>query len=1204
MFRSKNILNATSNAFFIGMMIISLMALTGLIGCSDSGGDSRSEYHLTGYNGLPNTDSKAAWTASSNTGLKFYAQAPWFVNTTFQVYDADGFGVSDLLVEDFNVLEDSVQIDPIASELNLRKRMMLPSGYTYTLKTVLLLDNSPSTIADFKKILDAAQVVVDNMDEKMQQQIAIVAYDEAGDPVLIQDFTNNVNTLNEILGKSVSGYSTPGLGGLDAWLALFLGEEATIKPTYGTTNFYSAVKYALSLWEDNPSPENSELVQGFLVAVTDGNDTTGLLDVDEAISARGDKQVFTVSVGTNFSQAVSANMERLGNAAYYPVPNPGIEPDEKDGKKPEDENLCEWMLVIQNRMIAFADSFYWLQYKSEKTSVDTNKTHTVQVSVIDNGNREADAIIQGTFSSSDFITGAKDIYFDATAADPSGITEKIIMIERGQAAGSVKENVTAITYSRTGKNPSEFTWESADNDIIRVAPKSNDSATGVITVNKPGETLVTVKDTANNVSNTLIVKVVVREFSYEIIQHELESAPPWFVDATFQVRETNPIENQWNWVTDLKREELTVIENKGSANENLVDLEKSEINLRKRDRLPSYFSYALKTVILIDNSPSQDENTLDLIKEAAKSFVYRVYVNNPKDNTDKGPLLDATGGKQQEIAIRTFSEDGDTILVQDFTSDKAKLDAAIDSIPRGFGPINFYRGMMESLFSWDNDQSVRDGNNQFKQGVVLVLTDGWDSLIGFYDRDAVLGEIKDKQVICVGVADDLATEANIDDLKVFGNAGYYSVPNPGETIQQTLTADTGNPPQKTTETITVLQKTLRNIQHEILDYANSFYWLNYKSYIEPAGNCANTADLDVVINNNSNESNNDIAGEFETCEFFDGIDGMIYVNSTATNPWGEDGPIDLVFDSTRLFIDPTFDLDAVTYNPERGPFYTWKSSNNNIVNVLVDENSYAHSRATLSVPLSTHGGSVLISIEDIENVSTKSLQVNAIEIVFPMPIAYYPFNGNAIDETGHGYDGETFGATLTIDRFGRPDSAYLFDGNDYIALDAFYGDEDDEGLISKTLDEVTVFACFKTSSTKAWQDIVGFDHTSWWGILIDNGFVNFGSKRFGPSEYVRTTKKYNDGQWHCVCATLKANQDVSFYVDDIKVGESTFSNTNPISSDVRYGFIGVNAQAVSYNGPKSNTAPQTYVDGSIDDILIFDKVLTDTQIHNLFKYLK
>ena len=50
-------------------------------------------------------------------------------------------------------------------------------------------------------------------------------------------------------------------------------------------------------------------------------------------------------------------------------------------------------------------------------------------------------------------------------------------------------------------------------------------------------------------------------------------------------------------------------------------------------------------------------------------------------------------------------------------------------------------------------------------------------------------------------------------------------------------------------------------------------------------------------------------------------------------------------------------------------------------------------------------------------------------------MAYYPFNGNSIDESGNGNDGTVNGATLTIDRFGNANGAYSFDGvNDYIEV--------------------------------------------------------------------------------------------------------------------------------------------------------------------------
>ncbi len=53
-------------------------------------------------------------------------------------------------------------------------------------------------------------------------------------------------------------------------------------------------------------------------------------------------------------------------------------------------------------------------------------------------------------------------------------------------------------------------------------------------------------------------------------------------------------------------------------------------------------------------------------------------------------------------------------------------------------------------------------------------------------------------------------------------------------------------------------------------------------------------------------------------------------------------------------------------------------------------------------------------------------------------LAWYPFDGNANDESGNGYNGIVNGATLSTDRNGIPNSAYSFDGiNDYILMTGY-----------------------------------------------------------------------------------------------------------------------------------------------------------------------
>jgi hypothetical protein len=47
-------------------------------------------------------------------------------------------------------------------------------------------------------------------------------------------------------------------------------------------------------------------------------------------------------------------------------------------------------------------------------------------------------------------------------------------------------------------------------------------------------------------------------------------------------------------------------------------------------------------------------------------------------------------------------------------------------------------------------------------------------------------------------------------------------------------------------------------------------------------------------------------------------------------------------------------------------------------------------------------------------------------------VGWWPFNGNANDESGNGNNGTVNGATLTTDRFGNANEAYIFGGNNIL----------------------------------------------------------------------------------------------------------------------------------------------------------------------------
>ena len=200
--QKQRLLNTLNHKLLFCAFVFCLAVVAGTIGCSDSGGKAKTGYYLSGYDGVVDGQVSAQQSlvsAVGNTNLRFYSEFPWFVNMTYQVFDKNQWGVGDLQVEDFTVFEDGVEVSQLVSEMNTRQRNALPSEYSYTIKTVMFLDNTPSLSVGLDKMLEAGQVVVDNIDELQQQEIAIVAYDESGEAELVQDFTKSVSDLTEAL---------------------------------------------------------------------------------------------------------------------------------------------------------------------------------------------------------------------------------------------------------------------------------------------------------------------------------------------------------------------------------------------------------------------------------------------------------------------------------------------------------------------------------------------------------------------------------------------------------------------------------------------------------------------------------------------------------------------------------------------------------------------------------------------------------------------------------------------------------------------------------------------------------------------------------------------------------------------------------------------------------------------------------------------
>ena len=201
------------------------------------------------------------------------------------------------------------------------------------------------------------------------------------------------------------------------------------------------------------------------------------------------------------------------------------------------------------------------------------------------------------------------------------------------------------------------------------------------------------------------------------------------------------------------------------------------------------------------------------------------------------------------------------------------------------------------------------------------------------------------------------------------------------------------------------------------------------------------------------------------------------------------------------------------------------------------------------------------------------------------PIAYFPFNGNALDEAGSN-DGIVDGPILTSDINDIPNSAYLFDGiddvirvnNDNIlnlsnefTISAFVRPEE-----VKTQDVVRKGANVNGSGT--WPYGIGFSET---GDIVFTVTTNFGDS-------VNQARKvgYQANQWYLITGVFK-DSTMYLYVNGVLEATETVtgqvtSNTSPLLIGARLGL------------------PSDTFKGTIDDVRIYDTALEIDDILALF----
>ncbi|MDZ7401005.1 MAG: T9SS type A sorting domain-containing protein [candidate division KSB1 bacterium] len=201
-------------------------------------------------------------------------------------------------------------------------------------------------------------------------------------------------------------------------------------------------------------------------------------------------------------------------------------------------------------------------------------------------------------------------------------------------------------------------------------------------------------------------------------------------------------------------------------------------------------------------------------------------------------------------------------------------------------------------------------------------------------------------------------------------------------------------------------------------------------------------------------------------------------------------------------------------------------------------------------------------------------------------VAYYPFNGNANDESGNGNDGTVYGAMLTSDRLGRPQSAYEFDGiDDYILVPS--------SSSMNLRDSLTICAwvSFPTIPPGGSHILMKSDYpdTYEYGLnlnLYNNGAI---SASIGGFNVVNVEgNPVNTNTWYHIVATWQYPGLCKLYVNGELVNSvATSGNIDPHNCEFTMGRIRPETSGSSYQG-------------IIDEVRLYRRVLSEAEVQQLY----
>jgi hypothetical protein len=206
-------------------------------------------------------------------------------------------------------------------------------------------------------------------------------------------------------------------------------------------------------------------------------------------------------------------------------------------------------------------------------------------------------------------------------------------------------------------------------------------------------------------------------------------------------------------------------------------------------------------------------------------------------------------------------------------------------------------------------------------------------------------------------------------------------------------------------------------------------------------------------------------------------------------------------------------------------------------------------------------------------------------------VGWWPFNGNANDESGNNLNGKS-SATLIADRNGKTNNAYRFDGKTaYIEI--LNSSKLDIGLNSFSFsmwvrrDKIQDYYS-ESILSKGENNFVVSYNVGRIGTPVPTyngvGFDSYG-KNYGVYNGILPTNKW------CHVACVKTSNEYIYYIDNQKY-VTKHNIDNEIQSDLN---------SILFFGKRNN---DQYFNGDLDDIAIYNRELTELEVNQLSESCK